>query len=118
MALRIAGQSLRLPTFRSSAPPAPRRIAGLAGGGTWCVLWSGPKAISGVVRVGPGDGVPARRRVRLYDRVSGHLMRETWSDEVTGAFTFQGLLQQAFDVRADDFARIYASDEAGLVIPV
>ena len=32
--------------------------------------------------------VPVWRRVRLHDQRSGRLIRETWSDPVTGAYTF------------------------------
>ncbi len=53
----------------------------------------------------PGDGIisgtvkrkdtPAnialKRRVRLYRERDGMLVRETWSDPVTGAYTFVGL---------------------------
>lgn len=44
--------------------------------------------IKGVVT---SDGTPARRRVRLYEQREGTLMGETWSDAVTGVYTFEWL---------------------------
>ena len=52
-------------------------------------------------------GVAGRYRVRLHDRVSGRLIRETWSD-ASGAYSFgsianrpQGYYLLAFDHGAD-----------------
>ena len=34
---------------------------------------------------------PVRRRVRLHEQISGRIVRETWSDATTGAYSFTGL---------------------------
>ena len=38
----------------------------------------------------PSD-LPVARRVRLHEQISGRLVRETWSDATTGAYSFTGL---------------------------
>lgn len=65
--------------------------------------FQGTKRVAGTVNVITTPA--AARRVRLYDRVSGVLARETWSDG-SGAYAFNGL----------DGTRIYcdtAFDNAG-----
>jgi hypothetical protein len=37
--------------------------------------------------------VPVARRVRLYNEQGRYMARETWSDPVTGVFTFSGILK-------------------------
>ena len=37
--------------------------------------------------------VPVARRVRLYNEQGRYMARETWSDPVTGVFTFTGILK-------------------------
>lgn len=43
--------------------------------------------ISGTVKISGTPDVPAARRVRLHDRLSGRPVRETWSS-VDGAYSF------------------------------
>lgn len=40
-------------------------------------------------------GVAGKYRVRLFDKVSGRLIRETWSDPVTGAYAFERIAYRA-----------------------
>jgi hypothetical protein len=55
----------------------------------------GPGRVAGTVTVA---GMPAVRRVRLFDRISGRLLRETWSDEA-GAYQFDNVaLDRAYTV--------------------
>jgi hypothetical protein len=59
----------------------------------------GPGQIAGTVTAG---GSPAVRRVRLYDRISGRLLRETWSDE-SGAYQFDNVaLDRAYTITSLD----------------
>ena len=44
--------------------------------------------ISGTLTV---DGAPAKRKVLLMHRKSKRFLAETWSDPVTGVYTFTGL---------------------------
>jgi hypothetical protein len=65
--------------FTGPAPAAPEAPA---------EDWSGPGRIAGSVAV---EGAPAARKVRLFEAVSGVLVRETWSDPLTGAYEFSGI---------------------------
>lgn len=44
-----------------------------------------------LIRTSPTTTVPARRKVRLYNAVTGVLVAATWSDSVTGAYEFTRL---------------------------
>jgi len=59
----------------------------------------GAYRLTGVVT---SNGIPASRRVRLFDQLSGRLMRETWSDSVTGVYVFENIRQGTFFVLAHD----------------
>jgi len=59
----------------------------------------GAYRLTGVVT---SNGIPASRRVRLFDQLSGQLMRETWSDSVTGVYIFDYIRQGTFFVLAHD----------------
>ena len=68
----------------------------------------GPVTLVGTVkRAGDPTNVPLRRRVRLYDEIGRRLMRETWSDAATGAFTFENLPQGRFTAMTYDHENIY-----------
>lgn len=49
--------------------------------------------IKGIVT---SDGAPASRRVRLYEQRCGTLVAETWSDAVTGAYSFEWLPREFY----------------------
>jgi hypothetical protein len=52
----------------------------------------GPGSVVGTVKeYDTPANVPLRRRVRLYDEITRRMIRETWSDPVTGAFAFTNL---------------------------
>jgi len=59
----------------------------------------GAYRLTGVVT---SNGIPASRRVRLFDQLSGRMMRETWSDAVTGVYIFDYIRQGTFFVLAHD----------------
>lgn len=51
-------------------------------------VWAGDGIVSGdAVNVGPPE-VPVSRRFRLVEERGGTLIREVWSDPVTGAWAF------------------------------
>ena len=50
----------------------------------------GPHDVSGVVTIQGAPTVPASRRVRLHDRLSGRPVRETWS-AADGTYLFPKL---------------------------
>lgn len=50
---------------------------------------------------------PVRRRVRLHDQSTGRLVREMWSDPVTGAYQFTGLHAGTYYVTSFDHTGTY-----------
>lgn len=53
--------------------------------------WGGLGRIAGTVQIKGRPDSPVARKVRLFDVRTGILVRETWSDPVTGAYAFTGL---------------------------
>lgn len=63
----------------------------------------GTYRITGTVKVEAGAvDPPVRRRVRLHDQPSGHVVREVWSDASTGAYAFNYIRTGRFYVTAFD----------------
>lgn len=60
---------------------------------------------------------PVRRRVRLHEQSSGRIVRETWSDATTGAYTFAGLRLTAYYVTGFDHTGQYSGVIETDVIP-
>lgn len=59
---------------------------------TGAKLLAGVGKVAGTVKVKQGAiNKPIRRRVRLVRESDGMVVRETWSDAVTGAYSFEGL---------------------------
>lgn len=112
---RLVGSASRLGT----AWPAGPLVHRLAGGA--CRVDSedgGTLRIAGDVGIDAGTVTLVRRRVRLFHRQSGRLVRETWSDAATGAFEFRNLKAQDYLVVADDHTRYYNAVTADAVVPV
>jgi hypothetical protein len=53
------------------------------------------------------DGTPVRRRVRLHDQPTGRIVREMWSDAVTGQWRFENIRAGRFYVVAFDHTGLY-----------
>ena len=67
--------------------------------------FTGDGQISGTVAV---SGAPAQRRVVLFDHRTMRPLASTWSDPVTGAYSFSGLaLNKKYLVVCDDYTRTY-----------
>ena len=71
---------------------------------TWDSADGGNATVSGIVTL---NGVPGARKVRLHTLNNGRLIRETWSDPVTGAYQFTGLKDQPYYVWSEDYMRVY-----------
>lgn len=54
-------------------------------------FYAGKGTIAGTVAIDDDPDIPVRRRVRLHLKVNGVLLKETWSDPVTGAYSFTNL---------------------------
>ncbi len=89
---------------------APAAIAGppvafrLPDAITWDAADGGNATVSGIVTL---NGVPGARRGRLHTLNNGRLIRETWSDPVTGAYQFTALKDQPYYVWSEDYMRVY-----------
>lgn len=72
-------------------------------------LFAGVGQITGTVKEKAlPDNLPLARKVRLYHDRSGQLVAETWSDAVTGSYTFAGLdIDQAYTALALDHTHTY-----------
>lgn len=68
---------------------------------------SGPLQITGTTKNTGTPPTPVRRRVRLHEQSSGRIVRETWSDATTGAYSFTGLRQTLYYVTAFDQTGTY-----------
>ena len=58
------------------------------------------------------------RRVRLFDKVSGRLVREQWSDPVTGAYDFRDIRDGLYFVTAEDHTSFFNAVIADRLRPV
>lgn len=74
--------------------------------------------IAGTVAIDGTPIVPVARRVRLFHRLSGRLVRETWSDAASGAFEFTGLRFGTYMVLAHDHTAAFEAVSADSVVDV
>lgn len=82
-------------------------------------ICGGNGTISGTVKkdADPTD-LPLRRRVRLMREVDGRVVRETWSDAATGAYTFAGIdPAQTYTALAYDHEHNYRAVVADNLVP-
>lgn len=77
--------------FRLGSPPVttPKAIPGLAR--IRDVFHGGNGRVTGTVKVKGSPDYPVQRRARLIRERDGVAIRETWSDPVTGVYTFDGV---------------------------
>lgn len=111
----VAGTACRMGTAWPSGPLV-HRATGMA-----CRVDQedgGLLRIAGDVGIDGASVTLVRRRVRLFHRQSGRLVRETWSDAASGAFEFSNLKAQDYLVVADDHTRYYNAVTADAVVPV
>lgn len=81
----------------------------------------GPYRIAGTTEreVTPGVFVAhPNRRVRLFERLTGRLVREQWSDPLTGAYEFSQIKLREYILLTDDHARYYNAVAADLITPM
>jgi hypothetical protein len=78
---------------------------------------SGPLQITGTTKNTGTPPTPVRRRVRLHEQSSGRIVRETWSDATTGAYSFTGLRLTAYYVTGFDHTGQYSGVIETDVIP-
>lgn len=61
--------------------------------------------------------MPVRRRVRLHEQRSGRVVREVWSDAVTGAYAFERLAAGTYYVTSFDHTGAYGGVIETDVVP-
>ena len=81
-------------------------------------IHGGKGFIPGTVEEKATPNIPLRRRVRLHRDVDGMMVRETWSDAVTGAYTFTDINPAyTYHAIAFDYARNYRAVVADNLTP-
>ena len=74
------------------------------------LLTAGLYKIDGTVKLkATPTNTPLRRRVRLHNQKTGALVRETWSDEATGAYSFAGIKAGLYYVASFDHTNTHAA---------
>lgn len=63
--------------------------------------------IDGTVGIDSTPDIPVHRKVRLFCTHSGRLVREMWSDPVTGAYRFEHMRIGPWTVMSHDYAGNY-----------
>lgn len=111
----ISGVSDTLPATRAVGSVArlspgmpPRTGGGQAHGAVLLrsAADAGPYRVAGTVKIDGTPATPVRRRVRLFDVVSGRLVREQWS-ATDGTFSFDKIRAGEYLVVSDDYTRTY-----------
>jgi hypothetical protein len=69
---------------------------------------SGLGQITGTTKNTGTPPTPVRRRVRLHEQSSGRIVRETWSDATTGAYSFSGLRVTRYYIVGFDHTGLYS----------
>lgn len=110
---RVVGVSLRLAPGVPAAAPA-RRVGAVH---RHDLADSGVYRVAGTVVIDGTPATPARRRVRLFDKVSGRLVRELWS-ATDGTFEFAQVRRGPWLVVVDDYSLTYEADAATEVLAV
>ena len=81
-------------------------------------IHGGAGFITGTVEEKAAPNVPLRRKVRLHRDVDGMLVRETWSNATTGAYTFTDINPAyTYTVIAYDYAHNYRAVIADNLLP-
>lgn len=77
----------------------------------------GSYRIRGTVAITGSPNVLVRRRVRVFNARTSRCVAETWSDPVTGFYTFNNLRLQAYFVVAEDYQHNYRAVIADNLTP-
>jgi hypothetical protein len=92
------------------AVPPPSTSQQVAIAGSRDIYFGGDGYIAGTTKVkGNSATIAVSRRVRLFEKISGILVAETWSD-ASGAFTFSRINRDyTYFVMTNDYAKSYES---------
>lgn len=83
------------------------------------IQWGGKGRISGTTKLkGTPTNTPLSRKVRLYNDRDGVLIREMWSDNTTGAYSFDNIdLNQRYSVITYDYQHAFRAVVADNLTP-
>lgn len=98
-------------------PDDPGNHVALGSVATWDQN-SGTHRVAGDVAIEGTPDVPVGRRVRLLVKRTAELARETWSDPVTGAYSFDRVAAQEYIVLSEDHTRVHNAAVTDAVTPV
>lgn len=105
-----------VPSAGAAAPYSGPKLLALQKSGDY--IHGGKGFITGTVEEKATPNIPLRRRVRLHRDVDGMMVRETWSDAVTGAYTFTDINPAyTYHTIAFDYARNYLAVIADNLTP-
>jgi len=111
LASSVLDTDIVVPTF---TPPADVQLIALDDHHTRNMLCGGSGRIYGTVRVG---GVLATRDVRLYDKLTGALVHQVWSNSA-GDYEFPNLdTTRKFLVAGHDYNQVYNAGVADHMVP-
>lgn len=86
--------------------------------GTRDVYFGGSGKITGTVKEKGSPNFPLRRRVCLIEEASRMLIRDTWSDALTGAYSFDNVdITRKYTVLSYDHTRVYRAVVADGQVP-
>lgn len=74
--------------------------------------------VTGTVAIDSTPDIPVHRKVRLFAARSGRLVRETWSDPVTGEYRFERIRIGPWLVVAHDYTNSYNAVVADNILAV
>lgn len=111
---RVGGALRTVPVNPMPAGAGVRRVGGLVRHDT---ADGGPYRVAGAVKIDGTPAVPVARRVRLFDVISGRLVRQVWSGP-DGAFAFERIRAGEYLVVSDDHTRTYNAVAADRVAAV
>lgn len=83
----------------------------------WDIEDGGTYSITSTVKVKGSPDMPVYRRVRLFELQTGRLVRETWSDPVTGAYSFPQIKNRKYFSVSHDHTLFYNAAIADQLVP-
>ena len=112
---RVAGRAARLPTAFGVTPGVVRVFANrLIRHDT---VDGGRHQVAGTVKIDDSPDIPVHRRVRLFEQLTGRLVREMWSDPITGAYAFDHIKLRPYFVITHDHLHNYNAVVADNLAP-
>ena len=106
--------------FTASATPLGLQVAFLTDGSHPYrdFEFGGSGRIAGTVKEDGSPDVPVKRRVRLHREIDGRLIREVWSEPVTGAYSFDHIdATKKYTVITYDYEHDYRAVIADNITP-